>query len=106
MNKGAYAGGKIFEPETIVSMYTNQIKDLGKSTGLGWEIKQPLVMGKHMSRKAFGKTGFTGCIMIIDPVKHIALVHLSNRTYPHRPETRNAINLFRRTLANMVFSAA
>lgn len=102
---GEYLGKRILSPETIKTMHTNQIAGLGASTGLGWELNWPSTMGNEKSGQAFGKTGFTGCIVTIDPAQNKALVHLSNRTYPRRQPNREEINAFRRELSDLLFSA-
>ncbi|MDB5178169.1 MAG: beta-lactamase [Patescibacteria group bacterium] len=86
-------------------MHTNQIARLGESTGLGWELNFAKVMGGAGSDQKFGKTGFTGCLVVIDPKRQAALVHLSNLTWPHRPENRDEINAVRRALADVVLAA-
>jgi CubicO group peptidase (beta-lactamase class C family) len=103
LNGGKLDGHRYFEPSTVKMMHTNQIAHLGKSTGMGWQLNYPQVMGEMGSDQLFGKTGFTGCIILIDPKKQIALAHVSNFTYPKRPEPRDAIDIFRRALANIIF---
>jgi CubicO group peptidase (beta-lactamase class C family) len=61
--------------------------------GLGWQL---------MAKDAFGKTGFTGTSVLVDRQKGIALVILSNRTYPKRPAGASAINSFRADIAEIV----
>lgn len=63
--------------------------------GLGWQL---------MSKGGFGKTGFTGTSVAVDPEKGLGLVILSNRTYPRRPEDARGINDFRAEVADIVFS--
>jgi CubicO group peptidase (beta-lactamase class C family) len=71
----------------------------GAEDGLGWEVNREW-MGKRRSERTFGKTGFTGTSIMIDRKRQIALVILSNRTYPHRPPDNSAINSFRRDIAD------
>jgi CubicO group peptidase (beta-lactamase class C family) len=76
--------------------------------GLGWAVNQDWFMGTHASKKAFGKTGFTGTSIVIDRAKKTALVILSNRCYPTRPldaaSLTSAVNIFRRDIADIVFA--
>lgn len=102
---GTHEGKALYLPDTVTLMHTNQIANLGATTGLGWELNWPLVMGHEISPQAFGKTGFTGCIIIVDPLQDKALVHLSNRIYPHRQPNRDGINAFRRALSDIIFAA-
>jgi CubicO group peptidase (beta-lactamase class C family) len=100
---GTYGGRRYFQPETITQMHTNQIAALGETTGLGWELGQSRFMGHAVSDQAFGKTGFTGSLILIDPMKHAAMVLLSNRIYPQRPASRESINEVRSAVADIVF---
>ncbi len=81
----------------------------GAEAGLGWQLDQPYFMGQHSSHRTFGKTGFTGTSILVDRGRHIALVILSNRTYPTRPPDAAsqscAINVFRRDIADIVLGA-
>lgn len=103
LNEGKYKGKKIFQPVTVRQMHKNQIHEIKACSGLGWELNQPKWMGQSVSRKAFGKTGFTGCSCLVDPVKEIGLVILSNMTYPDRHVGLDAKNRFRREIADIVF---
>ena len=81
---------------------------VGAQSGLGWVVQEERLMGTHVGEKAFGKSGFTGTSMVVDIEKRAALVILSNRTYPKRPDDAisltSAINLLRRDIADIVFS--
>jgi CubicO group peptidase (beta-lactamase class C family) len=83
-------------------MYTNQLSGKDQCTGLGWELNQKSFMGKFCSESAFGKTGFTGCSIVIDPLKKAAVVLLSNHTFPRRLGNRDIINEVRCKLADTV----
>lgn len=74
----------------------------GAQQGLGWQVNEPGFMGALASPAAFGKTGFTGTSIIVDSARSLALVILSNRTYPARPVDTDAINAFRRDIAGIV----
>ncbi|KKW19821.1 MAG: Beta-lactamase [Parcubacteria group bacterium GW2011_GWA2_51_10] len=77
----------------------------GAEQGLGWQVHQAYFMGSRSSPKTFGKTGFTGTSIVIDREREIAFVILSNRTYPKRPPNDDAINEFRRDIADIVFES-
>ncbi|HZP55897.1 MAG TPA: serine hydrolase domain-containing protein [Candidatus Saccharimonadales bacterium] len=104
LNRGRFAEKQVFNPQTILEMHTNQIKNSDYAAGLGWHIKKPDFMGSKVSDQAFGKTGFTGPAILIDPDKKIAMVLLTNSTYPHRSADRDGINQVRRELADIIFS--
>lgn len=102
---GTINGARYFSSEIVDAMGTNQIPHLGMSAGLGWQLAGPFLGTKHGER-AFGKTGFTGCSVVCDRGKGIALVILSNRTYPQRPPDQSAIDAFRSDIADSVFAGA
>ncbi len=79
-------------PKMPFGNYLQAVRN-GAEKGLGWELGD----GR------FGKTGFTGTNIVIDPKKEAALVILSNRTYPTRPQSATAINTFRKDIADIVF---
>lgn len=103
-NEGALNGKKYFSPEIIKEMSSNQLALIGESAGLGWELNQPRFMGKYSSA-LFGKTGFTGCLVLCDIAKGIAMAMLSNTVYPKRKNNADAINEVRRDIANIIFGA-
>jgi CubicO group peptidase (beta-lactamase class C family) len=70
----------------------------GALNGLGWEIDAPW----FLPQGTFGKSGFTGTSIALNPAKKNALVILSNRTFPERPSDSSAINAFRRDIADII----
>lgn len=104
LNNGKTPLGKqIFTEKTLKSFETNYLDLIKQSTALGWELNQPAYMGKNSNQRMYGKTGYTGCVIMIDNVKKIAMVVLTNAQYPNRHLNRNAINEFRRNLADIIF---
>jgi CubicO group peptidase (beta-lactamase class C family) len=101
LNHGTFRGRRFFSEETIRSMHTNQIRDIGACTGLGWELNQRHYMGRHCSEHTFGKTGFTGCMCLCDMERKLGIVILSNSTYPRRKPDMEAINEVRRDIADI-----
>lgn len=93
-----------FSKEIIKQMHTNQLGDIGISYGLGWELNQPRFMGKNVDKNTFGKTGFTGTMILINVEQQTAMVLLSNYTYPKRKPDALAINQVRADVADIVFS--
>jgi len=85
-------------------MYSKQDIDSDSWYGLGWELNQRIYMGTCASTSTFGKTGFTGCVVMVDPEKKVGLVFLSNCVYPYRKKNRDEINKVRSALADIVFS--
>jgi CubicO group peptidase (beta-lactamase class C family) len=69
--------------------------------GLGWQ-REGAILGSHPMAGMFGKTGFTGTSVVVDPKKEIAYVLLSNRTHPTRPANSDGINSLRRDIADII----
>jgi CubicO group peptidase (beta-lactamase class C family) len=106
IGEGCIDGVKIFNPETVKLMHTNQRPlSSGEWTGLGWELNQGNFMGKYRSVNTFGKTGFTGCSVVIDPCKNAGIVLLTNHVHPTRGNDRSAINRVRSAFADEVFGS-
>lgn len=104
LNEGFLNGKKYFSQEIVGQMCTNQISELGDSTGLGWELNQPRFMGSKCGSHTFGKTGFTGTLCVCDVERGIAYVILTNRIFPKRPPDSSAINAFRSVVADIIFT--
>ena len=107
LQQGQKDGVRFFSKELVEQMHTNQLsKELttaGKYAGLGWALHTTDRMGTRCSEQAFAKSGFTGTIMITDPVKGFALVLLSNRTYPTRPPTFTDFLKVSADIADIIF---
>ncbi len=101
--RGGESGGRRFFSEQLVGeMSRNQFPESVFFTGLGWEINEPYFMGLHAA-ECFGKTGFTGCSVLVNQQLGAGIVLLSNAIYPKRPESTESRNLLRRDIANIVF---
>jgi len=74
----------------------------GAQKGLGWQVNDARFMGRHAHPRTFGKTGFTGTSCVVNAERGVALVILSNRTYPTRPSDGRAIDAFRGDIADVV----
>lgn len=101
LNGGESSGRQFFSRASLKKIYTNP-SGISHRFGLGWELGAPW-MGKGKSAM-IGKTGFTGSMVALDIEKGVGLVHLSNRTFPHRPKTGDAINKVRSEIVAAVFS--
>ena len=106
ISKGLAHNRRFFRAETVERMHTDYCPVEGGRTGLGWELVQPSFMGMRCSEATFGKTGFTGCSMVIDPQRKSAVVLLSNHVHPQRTSDRSVINSVRAGLADIVFGTA
>ena len=86
ISKGILNNKQYFQSKTVVQMY-QQAEGLGdpnEYAGYGWELCQPHFMGKNCTPQTFGKTGFTGCSIVIEPQFKTGIVLLSNHVHPNR----------------------
>lgn len=76
-------GSPIFKPETVALFTTRESSPVGTTRTLGWDTpSQPSQSGKYLSSRAYGHLGYTGTSLWIDPEKDLAIVLLTNRTWP------------------------
>jgi CubicO group peptidase (beta-lactamase class C family) len=95
----------IFTQRITSQIVKNQLNStIGQCTGLGWELNQASFMGRFRTASTFGKTGFTGCSIVVDPSKSRAGVLLSNHIFPKRRESREQINSVRNAFADCLFA--
>ncbi len=81
------AGGCGLIRRETIELFTTQDQTFRGSTrfGLGWDKPTPPSQaGQHFSSRSFGHLGFTGTSLWIDPEKQLAIILLSNRTWPDR----------------------
>ena len=72
-----------FRHETIALFTTRASHPAGTSRALGWDTpSQPSQSGKYFGPRSFGHLGFTGTSLWIDPDRQLAIVLLTNRTWP------------------------
>ncbi len=105
LHQGATPHGEhLLRPETVAAATTIQTEGIPGMqdfnpiapgaplhAGLGWMLERPNFMGDAPAG-TYGHTGFTGPVIINVPEQQLALVLLSNRTYPHRARpTHHAI---------------
>ncbi len=91
----------LFHEETFRLFTTRQDKPEGTTRALGWDTpSNPSSSGKYFSPRSFGHLGYSGTSLWIDPDRDLAVVLLTNRTWPDRsskaiqsvrPEFYNAI---------------
>lgn len=105
LNLGELDGVRIFQPETVRLMTTNQMPPAVHILhGLGWDIDSPYAgpRGKWFPLGSYGHTGWTGGSLWIDPVSKTFVIFLSNRNHP--TEAGSVIAL-RRTLGTLAAEA-
>jgi CubicO group peptidase (beta-lactamase class C family) len=84
LNDGNYGGHQYLSPE-IINLFTSHQSPINQR-GLGFDRKSEgfSTAGTLTSENSFGHTGFTGTSFWVDPDENIAIIILTNRTYPNR----------------------
>lgn len=67
------------------------------------DLRRMLDENGKWSRNILGKSGFTGCQLLVDFDRELALVFLSNRTYPDPTHDYPKFHEFRRRLVELIF---
>jgi CubicO group peptidase (beta-lactamase class C family) len=75
---------RLFDAATVELFGRGQGPE-GSSRALGWDTPSPDSMsGRRFSQRSIGHLGFSGCSLWIDREARVAVVLLSNRTWPDR----------------------
>ncbi len=85
LQKGKYGDYQVSSSETV-GLFTVRQSTLAKR-GYGFDMKADSGFssaGTLMSSRTFGHTGFTGTSVWIDPERDLAIIVLTNRTWPYR----------------------
>ncbi len=76
---------QFFREETIRLFTTRQSAPQGTTRALGWDTPGPSSSsGRHFGPRSFGHLGYSGTSLWIDPDRSLAVVLLTNRTWPDR----------------------
>lgn len=103
---GVLDGVRILGPESVRLLTTVQSAPELAPRGLGMDIDSPFAKrprGKVFPVGSYGHTGFTGCVLWIDPASRAFYVFLSNRVYPD--DRSNILDLYTR-IATLAAQAA
>lgn len=74
----------VFEPE-IIAQFSQRQGPQGSSCALGWDTPSEISSaGQYFSAHSIGHLGYSGCSLWIDLDAAVAVVLLTNRTWPHR----------------------
>ena len=74
----------LFAPETI-ELFVQRQPPAGSSRALGWDTpSEESSSGHYFSANSIGHLGYSGCSLWIDRDVQLAIVLLTNRTWPHR----------------------
>jgi CubicO group peptidase (beta-lactamase class C family) len=75
---------RLFNAETV-KVFAERQGPAGSSRALGWDTpSQNSSSGRHFSANSIGHLGFSGCSLWIDLDAGVAIVLLTNRTWPDR----------------------
>jgi serine-type D-Ala-D-Ala carboxypeptidase len=95
---------RIFIPETVRLFTTRAGLPPGSSRALGWDTpSQPSSSGRFFSRHSAGHLGYAGTSLWIDFERKLAIVLLTNRTWPRREN--QAIRIIRPAFHDAVMQA-
>jgi CubicO group peptidase (beta-lactamase class C family) len=108
LDGGVLDGVRILSPESVRLLTTVQSPPGLALRGLGMDIDSPYAKrprGTVFPIGSYGHTGFTGCVLWIDPASRAFYVLLSNRVYPD--DKSNVLDLYTRlgTLAALAAGA-
>lgn len=81
---GELDGVRVLSHDSVLLMTTVQSPPALAQRGMGMDIDSPFARprGALFPLGSFGHTGFTGCVLWIDPYSRTFFVFLSNRVYP------------------------
>jgi CubicO group peptidase (beta-lactamase class C family) len=81
---GSEENPSLFDPAVLERFAERQPPD-GSSRAIGWDTpSEPSTSGKHFARHSIGHIGYSGCTLWIDLDAAVAVVLLTNRTWPDR----------------------
>lgn len=104
LQKGEYGGIRYFQSATIDTF--TRAHFAGNRRGLGWDKKpeKPYSYTPELASQAsYGHSGFTGCVVWVDPKDDLLVVFLSNRIYPSAENKKLIVNHTRHKLLDQVF---
>ena len=104
MSGGTYGGKQFISTETINTFTRRQSTESGRGFGFDHKSEGFSSAGSLSSAATYGHTGFTGTSMWIDPEKDVAIIILTNRTYPYRSYGKE-ISKIRAKVADAVISS-
>lgn len=98
---GVWRDSRLLRAETVALAIHDHTAEMGirltepgtaaLHCGLGWMLKRANFMG-NAPDDTYGHTGFTGPVITLVPRYRLAVILLSNRTYPHRtPPDHHAV---------------
>jgi len=104
MNDGNYGGRKYLSQETIQTFTSKRSPINQRAYGFDRKGEGFSTAGELTGPNSFGHTGFTGTSLWIDPDEEIAIILLTNRTFPNR-SYGSTISRIRAKIADTVMEA-
>lgn len=101
INKGIYANRRYLSEETVEKFTSKQSKINNRGFGFDRKGEGFSTAGTLTSMNTFGHLGFTGTSLWIDPDQNLAIILLTNRTFPHR-SYGSTISKIRNEVANII----
>ncbi len=104
LNNGYYGGHQYLTPD-VINYFTGHRSPINHR-GLGFDRKNEgfSTAGQFTGDRTFGHLGFTGTSLWIDPDEDIAVILLTNRTYPNRSYGRQ-ISQIRAKISDAVMNS-
>lgn len=103
LNKGSYAGEQYLSEEVISEFTRRQSPQNNRGFGFDRKSEGFSTAGSKTSENTYGHLGFTGTSLWVDPEHNIAVILLTNRTYPYR-SYGDRINEIRTKVADIAVS--
>lgn len=76
---------RLFREDTLQLFTTRQSTPQGTTRALGWDTpSNPSSSGSYFGPRSFGHLGYSGTSLWVDPDRALAVVLLTNRTWPDR----------------------
>ena len=83
LNGGGYGDTKVFE-QSVLTQFVKP-EENNNSFGLGWRradrTQNKWHFGPYASQYAYGHTGWTGTVTVIDPLYDLAIILLTNKRH-------------------------
>jgi CubicO group peptidase (beta-lactamase class C family) len=98
---GELDGVRILKPETVALMTRPAVLPGGARRGLGWDMSSAYSVGMDQAfgPASYGHTGYTGCLLWIDPSTRSYLIVLTSRLHP---DGHGNVKPLRRDLGQLV----
>lgn len=104
LNGGTYANREYLSEEIIREFTQRQSPINQRAYGFDMKSEGFSTAGSLTSENSFGHTGFTGTSLWIDPDENIAIILLTNRTYPNR-DLGSGISRVRAEIADAIMKS-